>query len=514
MTEDLTPETTTPADHPADQPLQDRGGNRSLRPSSAEFLRFVTSGWAPRPASTVTRAAVADLTPARRTALAAAFAGQRLVVPAGHPRVRSNDTDFRFRPHAAFAHLTGLGMEQEPEAVLVLHPVEDGTGEGGGSHRPVLYLRPLSGRNSEEFFADSARGEFWVGARPTLEDMATLTGIPTAHLDDLRDALAKDAGTDGVLLAVVPDVDEAVSEIVDEIRADEAAGKRRDERLAEALSELRLVKDAHEVEQMREAVATTIAGFEKVVRQLPAATTHRRGERVVEGTFVGHARQEGNDVGYATIAAAGEHATTLHWTDNDGTVRPGQLLLLDAGVEIDSLYTADVTRTLPVDGRFTDAQRKVYQAVLDAADAAFAVVRPGIRFREVHGAAMEVIADRLASWGLLPVSAAESLRPDAQFHRRWMVHGTSHHLGIDVHDCAQARVEMYLDGVVKAGMVFTIEPGLYFKSDDLLVPEELRGIGVRIEDDVLVTADGAENLSAALPREPDAVEAWMAGLPA
>ena len=520
MSEDLTPETTVPADRPAeqpvdqaaDQPLQDRGGNRSLRPSSAQFLRFVTSDWAPRPPSGVTRAAVADHTPARRVALASGFTGQRLVIPAGRAQVRSNDTDFRFRPHAAFAHLTGLGMEQEPEAVLVLHPVEDGSGEAGGTHRPVLYLRPLSGRDTEEFFADSSRGEFWVGARPTLEDMATLTGIPTAHLDELRDALAKDAGADGVLLAVVPGVDEAVSAVVEEIRADEAAGARRDERLAEALSELRLVKDAHEIAEMRAAVATTIEGFEKVVRRLPAATAHRRGERVVEGTFIGHARQEGNDVGYATIAAAGEHATTLHWTDNDGTVQPGQLLLLDAGVEIDSLYTADITRTLPVDGRYTEAQRQVYQAVLDAADAAFAVVRPGIRFREVHGAAMEVIADRLASWGLLPVSAAESLRPDAQYHRRWMVHGTSHHLGIDVHDCAQARVEMYLDGVVRAGMVFTVEPGLYFKSDDLLVPEELRGIGVRIEDDVLVTADGAENLSAALPRDPDAVEAWMAGL--
>jgi Xaa-Pro aminopeptidase len=150
--------------------------------------------------------------------------------------------------------------------------------------------------------------------------------------------------------------------------------------------------------------------------------------------------------------------------------------------------------------------------VLDAADAAFAAAVPGARFRDVHAAAMEVIAHRLADWGLLPVSAQESLLPENQHHRRWMVHGTSHHLGIDVHDCALARKELYLDAVLEPGMVFTIEPGLYFKSDDLLVPQELRGIGVRIEDDVLVTADGNENLSAALPREPDAVEAWMAGL--
>jgi Xaa-Pro aminopeptidase len=125
---------------------------------------------------------------------------------------------------------------------------------------------------------------------------------------------------------------------------------------------------------------------------------------------------------------------------------------------------------------------------------------------------MEVIAARLAQWGLLPCTAEESLAPEGQFHRRWMVHGTSHHLGIDVHDCAQARREMYLDAELEPGMVFTIEPGLYFRADDLAVPAELRGIGVRIEDDVLVTSGGVENLSAALPRRPDDVEAWMASL--
>ena len=495
----------------SDQPLDERNSNRSQRPDSTTFLEFVTSGWGPRAESGATRSPAADFTAARRSALSSRLPGQRLVVPAGTYKVRSNDTDYRFRPHSAFTHLTGLGGEQEPDAVLVLHPVEDGTGDDGSAHQAVLYLRPLAGRDSAEFFSDSRYGEFWVGARPTLEDVETVTGIRTAHLDDLRDALAKDAGPDGVQVAVVPGVDEAVEAVVAEIRASEEAGER-DETLAEALSELRLVKDAYEVDELRHAVAVTIEGFEKVVRRLPEAVAHRRGERVVEGTFVGHARQEGNAVGYETIAAAGEHATTLHWIDNDGAVRPGELLLLDAGVEVDSLYTADVTRTLPVDGTFTDAQRRVYQAVLDAADAAFEAAVPGARFRDVHAAAMRVIAQRLEEWGLLPVPAEVALQRDQQQHRRWMVHGTSHHLGLDVHDCAQARAEMYLDGVLEPGMVFTIEPGLYFKSDDELVPAELRGIGVRIEDDVLVTADGNENLTAALPRDPDAVEAWMARL--
>ncbi len=500
--------TTTEATSDEAQALAARNDNRSQRPDSSAFREFITSGWAPRVAQPPEPGPFAPYTAVRRSALSARFPGTRLVIPAGAFKVRSNDTDYRFRPHSAFAHLTGLGTDQEPDAVLVLHPLP---GEG---HEAVLYFRPLAPRDSTEFYSDSRYGEFWVGARPSLEDVAALTGIRTAHLDDLADAVAKDVGADGLRIALLDDVDAAVDAIVAEIRAqaDLVAQEQLDAALAEAVSELRLIKDAYEIEQMRAAVDASIAGFEHVVRALGRAVAHTRGERVVETVFEAHARLEGNTVGYDTIAAAGEHATTLHWIRNDGEVRPGEMLLLDAGVEVESLYTADVTRTLPVDGTFTEVQRKVYQAVLDAADAAFAVAVPGNKFRDVHAAAMEVIANRLASWGLLPGTAEESLAPEGQQHRRWMVHGTSHHLGIDVHDCAQARREMYLDATIEPGMVFTIEPGLYFKADDLTIPAELRGIGVRIEDDVLITDAGNENLSAALPRRPDDVEAWMASL--
>jgi len=279
------------------------------------------------------------------------------------------------------------------------------------------------------------------------------------------------------------------------------------------VSELRLIKDDDEIAQLREAVAVTAAGFDDIVADLPRISAHPRGERIVEGVFHLRARTDGNGEGYDTIAASGPHACYLHWTRNDGAVLPGDLILIDAGVELDSLYTADITRTLPVSGRFTDVQRRVYEAVLEAADAAFAAARPGVTFRSVHEAAMAVIAARTAEWGLLPVTAEEALAADTGGqHRRYMVHGTSHHLGIDVHDCAQARREMYYDGILQPGMVFTIEPGLYFQIDDLTVPEELRGIGVRIEDDVLMTQDGPVNLSAAIPRTADEVEAWIARL--
>jgi Xaa-Pro aminopeptidase len=282
-----------------------------------------------------------------------------------------------------------------------------------------------------------------------------------------------------------------------------------DEDLAREVSEMRLVKDAYEIGQMQIAIEATKRGFSDIARVLPMIVGNPRGERIIEGAFSSRARLEGNGVGYETIAAAGPHACILHWIKNDGTVGKDDLVLIDAGVELDSYYTADITRTLPASGKFTPIQRKVYEAVREAADAAFAVIKPGITFHEVHDAAMKVIAAKVAEWGIIPVTAEESLETDAQHHRRYMVHGTSHHLGIDVHDCAAARREMYRDGIVAEGMVFTVEPGLYFQPDDLTVPKEFRGIGVRIEDDIVVTKDGAINLSAGIPRTADEVEEWL-----
>jgi Xaa-Pro aminopeptidase len=149
------------------------------------------------------------------------------------------------------------------------------------------------------------------------------------------------------------------------------------------------------------------------------------------------------------------------------------------------------------------------EVALEAQQAGIDAARPGVQMRAIHDAAIAVIARKLDEWGILPVSAAEALSPEGGQHRRWMVHGTSHHLGLDVHDCAQARNEHYREGVLEAGMVVTVEPGLYFKWTDVLVPPELRGSGIRIEDDIAITADGCEILSSQLPRDPDAVEAWI-----
>ena len=440
------------------------------------FLSTISTGWAERPEILPPARDQAPYAARRRDVVSAAFTGKRLIIPAGPYQVRSNDTDYPFRAHSAFSHLTGWASDSVPDSVLVFEP----NAESG--HDVTLYFRERADRTTPEFYANPSIGEFWIGPRPALEGVASDLGVATAHIDSFE------ASDDDLVLD-------------------------DDAELTRFVSELRLHKDEYEVAQLQLAVDVTADGFDDIVANLPRIIEHPRGERIVEGVFHQRARSDGNWEGYDTIAASGPHACYLHWTRNDGAVAPGDLILIDAGVEVDSLYTADITRTIPVSGRFTEVQRRVYEAVREAADAAFAAARPGAKFSDLNAAAWNVIAHRVQEWGFLPVTAEESLDPQTgHHHRRYMVHGTSHHLGIDVHDCAQARRELYAGGTLEPGMVFTIEPGLYFQIDDLTVPEEYRGIGVRIEDDILMTEDGPVNLSSAIPRTADEVEAWVARL--
>jgi Xaa-Pro aminopeptidase len=463
---------------------------RHRPPVPRALMEQMSNGWADRAGPPVARHPAAENFAARRRRLSEHFAGQTLVVPSGPPKVRSNDTDYRFRPGTDFFWLTG---EMESDSVLVIEPEGDG-------HRATLYIEPPSDRSSHDFFTDARYGEFWVGPRMGLHDISEHLGVATAPLAELHERLEGLAPSGTVTVrGMDPRIDDALAE------------SDADDDLLTALSEMRLVKDEFEIAMLQQAVDSTIRGFEDVVRRLPDAM--ESGERVVEGVFNARARLEGNDSGYNTIAASGAHATVLHWVRNDGDVNYGDLLLVDAGVECRQLYTADVTRTIPVSGKFTPEQREIYQIVLDAQRAAMAEVRPGVPFMAPHRAATRVLAAGLHRLGILTVDPEVAVRRDQQLHRRWTMHGTSHMLGLDVHDCNNARDEEY-HGELKPGYVLTIEPGLYFQPDDLTVPERYRGIGVRIEDDVLVTEDGYRNLSDALPRDPDDVEAWIARLSA
>ncbi|NNN00399.1 MAG: aminopeptidase P family protein [Acidimicrobiaceae bacterium] len=479
------PEPDVSAEHPISEHWVWVGAHRP--PCPRVLFEHMTSDWEVAEASSDVHPA-ASFARERRESLAGQFPGKTLVVATGNPKVRANDTDYRFRPGTDFFYLTGCG---EPDAVLVITP-------GAGGSRSTLYVPERRDHQTHEFFTDARYGELWVGARRGVREAAIFYQIDTAPLDHLEKDLSSLAATDVLCLrGIDPQVDGLISAHGD------------DELLASTLSENRLVKDDYEIAQLRLAIDYTVKGFEDVVAALPAA--EGRGERVIEGVFNLRARVEGNDVGYATIAASGSNATILHWVENDGAVRAGDLLLLDAGIECHDLYTADVTRTMPVSGTFSAAQRRIYELVRAAQEAGIAAVKPGVSFMAPNDAAMQVLAQGLFELGILREEPATALRRDRQLHRRYTLHGVSHMLGIDVHDCSNARNDVYL-GELKVGYVLTVEPGLYFQANDLTVPEEYRGIGVRIEDDILVTSDGAINLSAALPRDPDEVEAWMAGI--
>lgn len=448
------------------------------------YAAFMRTGWGDRELDLPLHP-VAALAAQRRTRLAEAFPGERLVLPTGGFKVRSNDTDYRFRPDTAHTYFSG---NQTSDAVLVVHDDEH-----------VLYARPRSSRDTDEFFRDRQYGELWAGRRPSLHEMSSSLGLEVRHIDRLQGDLTQ--GTTKTR------VHRGVSPAVDRMLAAEAA---LEDDLARVASELRLVKDDWEVAQLQEACDITTLGFEDSVREWPQVREY--GERWIEGTFFRRARAMGNDIGYDSIVGGGRHATTLHWIENSGPITPGELVLLDMGVEGSNLYTADVTRTLPVDCRFTTVQRELYDLVFTAQQAGIDALRPGARFLVAHEAAMDVLAHGLEDMGLLPVSAEEALDPQSKVYSRWTLHGTSHMLGMDVHDCGRSSVDVYPRGDLAEGMVLTVEPGLYFQEDDLLVPEELRGIGIRIEDDILITADGSRNLSAALPRSSGDVEDWMGGL--
>ena len=466
--------------------------SHDIAPSDA-YAEFMKSGWAPSELEEISAAPALIWTIARRAALSAAFPGVRLVIPAGNFKVRTNDTDYRFRPHTAFAYYTGVqGAEATPDAVLVMEPGLEG-------HTSILYIHPRSTRESDAFYRDRRYGELWVGRRFTLKEAEIRYGIETRAVDLLPELLKKRKVT-----IALRGEDSSIDELVKE--------HKRESEFVSFLSEHRLVKDEYEINEMQRACDATARGFGDLVRALPAAMSNPRGERVIEAAFFGRARIEGNDLGYDTIAAAGSHACVLHWIRNDGAVRSGELILVDAGVEMESYYTADITRTLPINGKFSPAQRSLYMLVYEAQLAGIAAVKPGANWADMNNAAQSVLAHGLADMGALTISAEESLRPEVGLHRRWTLHSVSHMLGMDVHDCAQARAESYVGGVLKVGHILTVEPGLYIQADDELFTPEFRGIGIRIEDDVLVTEDGCKILSSGLPRHPDEIEKWMAAL--
>jgi Xaa-Pro aminopeptidase len=450
---------------------------------STGFLANIATGWGAADRRLAVEPGAAGAAEQHRTRLSAQLPGETIVVAAGRSHVRANDTFFEFRAASDFVYLVGCGFD---DAVLVMRPV-------AGGHDAVLYITPPARPGDDAFFRDSIHGELWVGGLAGIAEAEAALGISVKSIGELQ-------VPEGALIAGAPVVAKAAGGVI--------GGRKRSGDLARELSELRQIKDAWEIAQLRAAVDATIDGFAATVREIPRAVEHG-GERWLQGTFDRYARTYGQAPGYATIIGSGAHAPILHWVRADGAVRDGDALLLDMGIEARSGYTADVTRTVPVGGTFSAAQRQVHDLVEKAHRAGLAAVAPGKPWVDFHAACMEVLAAGLSDWGLLPVSVDEALSPDGQQHRRYIVCGVGHHLGLDVHDCASSRYETYLGGTLQPGMALTVEPGLYFHAFDETVPPELRGIGVRIEDDLIVTETGTEILSGALPIDAAGLEQWV-----
>ena len=427
----------------------------------------------------------------RRRVLDALGADSAMVLPAAPEIVVGRDIELRYVVDPDLWYLTGYA---QPEAVAVLCPAADAPF--------TLFVRDR----------DPAR-ELWTGPREEVEEAGDRVGADAAYpVDELEERLPTLLkGIDRVHFRIGSGpghVENLILDIVGGARTARQRSGRGPAALVDPgliLDPMRLVKGAEEIEAIRDAVAITVDGF----REALAVAGPGVGEWVVEAVADGAFRRAGADgPAFATIAASGPNATFLHYTANDRVMEAGDLLLLDAGAR-HRIYNADLTRTVPVSGRFEGAARAAYEAVLAAQKAAIGAVEPGAPVDRVHRAALEVLVPAMVELGILDGDPVELLE-DEDAWKPYFPHNTSHWLGLDVHDVGTyAR-----DGAARTlepGMVLTVEPGLYIAPDDPAAPTALRGVGIRIEDDVLVTMDGADVLSDALPTDPDDVAALVSG---
>jgi Xaa-Pro aminopeptidase len=422
----------------------------------------------------------------RRRRLAAALGEGLAVIPTAPERVRNRDSHYPYRYDSYFYYLTGF---QEPEAVLVL--------AGGGAPRALLYCRE---KNPER--------EIWDGFRHGPEGARERFGFDEAHpvaaLDEAMPALLADRPALWYPVGADAEWDARAMRWLNAVRANARAGVAAPQELHDVrapLDEMRLLKDAHELALMRRAAAISAAAHR---RAMLAARPGRR-EYEVEAELLHEFRVSGAQFpAYAPIVAGGANACILHYVQNDAQLHEGALLLVDAGCELEG-YAADITRTFPVSGRFSGAQREVYEIVLAAQRAALDKVRAGNAWNEPHDAAVRVLAQGMLDLKLLAGSLDEALEKET--YKRFYMHRTGHWLGLDVHDAGDYK-RAGAWRTLEPGMTLTVEPGLYIRAADD-VPERLRDIGVRIEDDVLVTALECEVLTAAAPKAIAEIEALI-----
>jgi Xaa-Pro aminopeptidase len=428
----------------------------------------------------------ATLHAARRQQIAArmkAEGGGVMLLPAAEEKLRNADAEYLFRQDSDHAYVTGL---DEPSGCALLFA--DG--------RYVLFVRP---RDPEK--------EIWTGRRAGVEGAKELYGAseayPVAELDQRLPGLLDGAGTLWFRLGQDAAWDGRVGRVLNDLRARARAGARAPLRLADpalVLHELRLVKSEEELRALRKAAEITAEAHLAAMRDGQPGRREYQVQAEIEYAF---RRRGGSGPGYGTIVAAGVNSTILHYRAGDAMLKDGEVCLVDAGAEY-GFYTADISRTFPISGSFTKAQRQAYELVLDAQVKAIEEVKPGVTLEAIHDATVRRLTQAMLTLGLLQGSVEERVADKS--YRKYYMHRTSHWLGMDVHDVGAYFVDGQPRPLVP-GMVLTIEPGLYIPAGDPAAPEALRGVGIRIEDDVLVTAEGQVNLTEAVPKEIGEMEA-------
>ena len=414
-------------------------------------------------------------------------AGAVAIVPAARHATRNADTEYAYRQSSDFYYLSGLN---EPESVLVIAPYAEENAQA------TLFLRPRD-----------RSAEIWTGKRVGVEGAVADYAMNAAHPIEELPAKLPDllVGATTLYYGLGQDetMDRTVLEGVRQARGRVRRGGKAPLSFVDPsllLHEMRLLKTPEELAIMRRAAAASRAGHEAGMQATRPGMWEYELEAVIEYNY---RRAGAEDVAYPSIVAGGANATILHYNTNRDQLRDGDLVLVDSGAEVE-LYASDVTRTWPVNGRFSPEQRAIYEIVLRAQKAGIDEVRPGRSFNAYHEAAVRVLTEGLVDIGLLEGSVDELIEKNKFFD--FYPHRTGHWLGLDVHDVGLYRDRDDRYRALVPGMVMTVEPGLYVQPD-LAVPDRWKGIGVRIEDDVLCTSGGPENLTAAIPKEVADLEA-------
>jgi Xaa-Pro aminopeptidase len=415
--------------------------------------------------------------------------GAAFVFPSSTEVLRNPDVHHPFRQESNFYYLSGF---EEPESWLVIAPKKSKP----GSYRSVLFVRK---RDPEM--------EIWDGERYGVEGALKVFGVDEAYLSEQFEEKACELLSVSEALfyrvGLSENLDRRMQSVLERVRRSQGrAGKSLLPVLDpnEPVGEMRLFKSAEEIALLRKACEISAEAHRTAMREVRPGMNEYEIEALIDYTF----RRRGcARVGYGSIIAGGKNATCLHYQANNEVLRDGDLLLVDAGGEY-GYYTADITRTFPVGREFTDAQAQIYDLVLRAQKETMAIAKPGTPWTALHKRATESLVDGLIGIGLLKGKVEDILKNPADV-RRFYPHGTGHWLGMDVHD-----VGLYQKNGeprrLEPGMVFTIEPGLYMQPSDQGVPERFRNIGVRIEDNILITKDGCENLTQNAPKERSEIE--------